>query len=118
MKKIIASTVLMVTIFYSGLALAALQTVTLAIEGMYCPSCPYIVQKSIESVDGVQSVVVSREKETAVVTFDDAKTKIETLTDATLNAGYPSKLAKNVSEPSSDLAENSKSWWSKLGFSN
>jgi mercuric ion binding protein len=41
-------------------------------------------------VDGVQKVEVSYEKKEAVVTFDDAKTKIGALTEATKRAGYPS----------------------------
>jgi mercuric ion binding protein len=38
----------------------------------------------------VKSAVVSYKKRTAVVTFDDAKTDVAALTQATDNAGYPS----------------------------
>jgi mercuric ion binding protein len=41
--------------------------------------------------NGVSSVEASYEKKEAVVTFDDAKTTVEALTNATANAGYPSK---------------------------
>ncbi len=37
---------------------------------------------------------VSLEKKEAVVTFDDAKTKVEALLDATKNAGYPSAVKR------------------------
>ena len=94
MKNLIAAAVLVTVTLASGLALAAEQTVTLAVSGMYCPSCPYIVKKSITSVPGVSKVVVSQEQETAVVTFDDAKVDIAALTFATAEVGYPSKLAK------------------------
>ncbi|TCS62960.1 mercury resistance system periplasmic binding protein MerP [Varunaivibrio sulfuroxidans] len=75
-------------------ALAAQQTVTLAVQNMYCPSCPYIVQKSLLNVPGVTKAKVSSEKKTAVVTFDDAKTSVAALTHATTQAGYPSSPKK------------------------
>jgi len=45
-------------------------------------------------VAGVTKATVSLEKAEAVVTFDDAKTTVESLTKATANVGYPSKLKK------------------------
>jgi periplasmic mercuric ion binding protein len=38
----------------------------------------------------VAKAVVSFKDRTAIVTFDDAKTDINALTDATTKAGYPS----------------------------
>lgn len=92
MNKIIAAAVLATVTLTSGFALAAQKTVTLAVSGMYCASCPYIVQKAIKKVPGVSKVVVSEEKETAVVTFNDAMADIDALTWATTEAGYPSVL--------------------------
>ncbi|MHA1597884.1 MAG: mercury resistance system periplasmic binding protein MerP [Alphaproteobacteria bacterium] len=92
MRKLLAAAILTSVTLTSGMALAAVKTVTLAVSGMYCPSCPYIVKKSIKSVPGVSKVVVSQKDETAVVTFDDAKVNIDALTWATTEAGYPSKL--------------------------
>ena len=43
-------------------------------------------------IDGVSKADVSLEKAEAVVTFDDAKTSANALTDAATKAGYPSKL--------------------------
>ncbi len=94
MKRLFAAAALTVGLFSSGMALAAEKTVTLAVENMYCPSCPYIVKKSLTSVPGVSKAVVSLEKKTAIVTFDDEKTTIEAMTNATFDAGYPSELAK------------------------
>ena len=94
MRNLIAAAVLTTVTLTSGMAMAAIKTVTLAVSGMYCPSCPYIVQKSIESIPGVSKVVVSQEEETAVVTFDDAKADVDALTTATTEAGYPSKLVE------------------------
>jgi len=53
---------------------------------------PITVKSSLEAVPGVDKVVVSYEENTAVVTFDDAKTVVPALISATTNAGYPSSL--------------------------
>ena len=37
-------------------ALAALKTVTLAVENMTCVSCPYIVKESLAAVHGVRDL--------------------------------------------------------------
>ena len=57
---------------------------------MYCSACPITVKSAIEAVPGVAKVVVSFAAKTAVVTFDDSKTKVPALIAATTNAGYPS----------------------------
>jgi periplasmic mercuric ion binding protein len=75
-------------------ALAGEKTVTLNVDNMYCASCAPVVKKSLARVEGVTKVEVSRETNTATVTFDDAKTSVVTLIEATTNAGYPSRLAK------------------------
>jgi len=72
-------------------AFAAAQTVTLSVPGMYCAVCPITVRKALEKVAGVSKVNVSYENKEAVVTFDDAKTSIKALEDATFDAGYESK---------------------------
>jgi mercuric ion binding protein len=57
---------------------------------MDCAACPFVVRKSLQSVPGVANVAVSYEDKTAIVTFDDSKTDLKALTNATTNAGYPS----------------------------
>ena len=81
----------------SATAFAAEKTVKLTVENLTCASCPYIVQKSLEIVDGVTDVQVSFANRTALVTYDDSKVTIEQLTDATFQHGFPSKLAKQGS---------------------
>jgi periplasmic mercuric ion binding protein len=46
-------------------------------------------------VPGVAKAVVSYADKTAVVTFDDAKTAVPALINATTNAGYPSSAVKS-----------------------
>jgi mercuric ion binding protein len=75
-------------------AWAAIQTVTLSVPGMTCAACPITVKKALSKVEGVSQVDVSFDKREAVVTFDDAKTSIQKLTEATTNAGYPSSVKR------------------------
>ncbi len=72
---------------------AATKTVTLAVENMTCAACPITVRKALEKVPGVTKVKVDFDTRTAKVTFDPAKAKVDDLTRATTEAGYPSKLA-------------------------
>jgi mercuric ion binding protein len=88
-------TLLSVTVALSLLASpvwAASKTVTLDVPGMFCATCPITVKKALTKVTGVTEVNVDLDKKQAVVTFDDAKTTIATLTKATTNAGYPSAV--------------------------
>lgn len=90
MAKRIASVALGFGLIASSVAFAGEKTVTLAVQNMYCADCPYIVRKSLEHVPGVAKAVVSFKDKTAVVTYDDAKADVKSLTAATTNAGYPS----------------------------
>jgi mercuric ion binding protein len=71
-------------------AAAAQRTVVLSVPGMNCAACPITVRKALEKVAGVQTVKATLEPPEAVVTFDDAKTSVDRLTEATRQAGYPS----------------------------
>lgn len=73
---------------------AATQTVTLSVPDMNCPACPFTVKKALSKVNGVGKIDVSLEKHEAVVAFDDSKTTVKKLTEATESAGYPSTLKK------------------------
>lgn len=80
---------LVITLF-SLPALAGMQTVTLSVPGMNCTACPITVKLALNKVDGVSQVDVSYPGREAVVTFDDTRTSLKALTEATTNAGYPS----------------------------
>ena len=77
---------------WTGNAIAEVKTITLSVPGMHCAVCPITVRKALEAVPGVSRVNVTYEPKEAVVTFDDAKTNIKALEDATFDAGYESKL--------------------------
>lgn len=90
MKRLLALTVAAVL---TGPVWSATRTVTLAVPGMDCPVCPITVKKALAGVPGVSRVEVNFDQRIARVTFDDASTHVDALTQATRNAGYPSTLA-------------------------
>ncbi len=89
MKKIALLSVLLLT---SLSALAKPQTVTLEVPSMNCATCPFTVRMALQNVEGVSKANVTFKTRLAVVTFDDEKTTLKALTDATTNAGYPSTI--------------------------
>lgn len=91
MKHTIAGLILGAILVNGGSAMAAVRTMTFAVENMTCASCPYIVKKTLASVPGVSKVDVSFEKKMAVVTFDDAKTTPDALAAASARAGFPAR---------------------------
>jgi mercuric ion binding protein len=95
MTRSILAAVGTITILLSGPpAVAGEQTVTLAVDNLFCASCPYIVKQTLANVQGVRNVAVSYERKTAVVTFDDAHTSVAALTEATKSMGFPSRLLR------------------------
>ena len=78
----------------SSPAWAATKTVTLAVPGMTCAACPITVKTALAKVAGVEKTDVNFEKREAVVTYDDTKTTVAALTNATAGAGYPSTVKR------------------------
>jgi mercuric ion binding protein len=89
MKKLLITTLLLIG---STTAFAKDVSVTLEIPSMNCVTCPITVKKALERVEGVKQAKVTFENKLAVVTFDDAMTSIDSLTEATKNAGFPSVI--------------------------
>ncbi|MCH7930401.1 MAG: cation transporter [Proteobacteria bacterium] len=75
-------------------AAAGERTVTLRVP-MYCATCPYIVQRTLERVAGVVAVTTSYREQSAVVTFDDDRVDVAALTAATAGIGFPSELVES-----------------------
>ena len=91
------------TLFFSALmlsassfAIAGEKVISLEVDNMTCMSCPYQVQSALKRVEGVIDAEASLDTGQAVVTFDDSVTNIVALTEATTNAGYPSREARAV----------------------
>jgi len=90
-----ATSILAVLALAAGISLpavAAQRTVVLSVPGMNCAACPITVRKALGKVAGVQKVKATLEPPEAVVTFDDTKTSVDRLTEATKQAGYPSSV--------------------------
>ena len=90
MNRTLSALVLAAALLAAGPAMAAEKTVTLAVDNMSCSACPYTVKQSLAKLAGVGEVAVSYEKKTAIVTYDDRKTTVAALAEATTQAGYPS----------------------------
>jgi mercuric ion binding protein len=73
-------------------ALAKSQTVALNVPTMDCATCPITIKAALVKVPGVSQAKVSYQRREAIVVFDDAKTNVDELKKATLEAGYPSLL--------------------------
>lgn len=72
---------------------AAKATLSLEVSGMHCAVCPITVQKALQAVPGVEKATVTLKPPRAVVVYDPSRVKPEQLTQATADAGYPSKVA-------------------------
>jgi len=93
MKRLFASLALAAVI---APVWAATQTVTLSVPGMTCAACPITVTKALSKVAGVRNTDVILQKREVVVTYDDDKTNVPELTEATKNAGYQSTPVKDA----------------------
>jgi mercuric ion binding protein len=95
LKRSLTTSIAVAIAALSGTALATEKTVTLSVPDMTCSACPITVKKALQGVNGVEKVTVTFEPKEAVVTFDDAKTSVDKLREATANAGYPSTLKES-----------------------
>lgn len=94
MKKLTLAAVALCAVLASAFpAAAAERTVTLAVENMDCAACGPIVRQVLMRVDGVRRVAVLVSRQIATVTFDDERTNISALVQATTGVGYPSRQA-------------------------
>jgi mercuric ion binding protein len=82
--------------FSAGAASAAERTATLEVQNVSCASCAPLVKRALSRVPGVAQVKIvegASDVATATVTFDDTRTTVAALVDATAKAGFPSKAA-------------------------
>ena len=61
---------------------------TYRVKGMHCASCASIIERTLKKVEGVESVAVNYGTETAKVTFDNAKTNHQHLSQKIEPLGY------------------------------
>ena len=65
-----------------------MQTETLSIAGMSCEACVGHVTRALQSLGGVQSVVVSLRDKKAIVIYDPAAVQVPQLLEAVADEGY------------------------------
>jgi len=75
-------------------AWAGEKTVTLDVQNMTCALCPFTVSTAIKAIPGVRSVDVSVENKSAIVLFDDDVSTVDTIAQASTDAGYPAEQRK------------------------
>lgn len=90
MKPLLTLTGALTALALAAPALAAPQQVTLNVPTMDCATCPITIRVALMKVPGVSKAVVSYNKRTAKVSYDDAKTDVAALMRATEGVGYPS----------------------------
>lgn len=78
----------------AGPAWAAPKSITLAVPGMTCPTCPITIKKTLMKQPGVTAVNVIYAKKQLQVKFDDAKTTPAAILQSTAAVGFPSQIAK------------------------
>jgi len=70
--------------------------VTIGVYGMTCGHCQKRVADAISSLDGVESVEVNLESESATVSFDPEKINLDNIKAAILKAGYSTEIEKEA----------------------
>lgn len=76
-------------LFASLVHAAGLETATLDVRGMTCPTCPLTVKVALKKQPGVSDVKVDSRHATARVVFDPEKVTVARLAKAVTEAGYP-----------------------------
>ncbi len=86
---------------------SAIQTQTLAVEGMTCASCVARVEKTLKQMPGVESSSVNLATEKVTVSYDPKQTDLPDLAKAVENAGYALVLPKPEAAAKHEPAEES-----------
>jgi copper chaperone CopZ len=68
-------------------------TVALAVQGMHCQSCVFLVEETLARDPAVHAVTVDLDTAGAEVTFDQKSTSIDAVCAAITDLGYPASLA-------------------------
>lgn len=65
-----------------------MQEVTFAVTGMTCDHCKFVVAKTLEALDGVDTVMIDLPSRQVKVRFDGDKLAQSILRQAIMEAGY------------------------------
>lgn len=64
------------------------ESVSISVTGMKCGGCENTVNTALAAIDGVLSVKASHQDKKVDVEFDPAKTDLDELEDAIIDAGF------------------------------
>ncbi len=78
---------------------------TFKIKGMHCASCASIIEKTLEKIEGVESIEVNSGTEKAKISFDSSKTNGEALSKKIEPLGYSFVFLKKEKEKNIELKE-------------
>lgn len=73
-----------------AMAQAAPQSAKIEIDTMVCGPDPHMIRAALIAVKGVETVEVSLETKSAIVTFDNAQTNLDALMAAVATTGHAS----------------------------
>jgi mercuric ion binding protein len=83
---------LLATALLSANAFPAPQETTLPVPGMTCAACPITIKRALSDVNGVERIEVNYPERQVVVYYEDTKTSLRSLIEATTKAGYPAHV--------------------------
>lgn len=106
MKLLFKTIVFAFTLTITVVSVAKEKTVNFSVKNMDCPSCIYIIQSSLEKVNGVRNVEMSSWKRTATVTFEDTTADVATLIAAPEKYGYVLTAAEPTQSKTSKKTDN------------
>lgn len=86
---------------FASSAGAGTEMATLAVPGMTCGACPITVHMALSRVPGVEKVRVDLANKEVIVRFNDQKTQVSSLLQATKDAGYPAHVVTQSTRPDS-----------------
>ena len=84
--------VFLIALAASVQAAQADQQIVLSVDNMVCVSCEMRIENAVAAVEGVTSVKADAESKTVRVSFDQQRTSVETILEASSEAGYPAEV--------------------------
>ena len=68
---------------------------TFNVTGMSCANCVNNVEKAVRKINGVEEVSVNLIEEMMIVSFDESRTDVSSITEAVSKAGYKAELRED-----------------------
>jgi len=82
----------LITMVISSVGLAATNKVVLRIEGMTWATCPFIIKKALEGLEGVEKAEISFSKKRGDILFDADKVSEAVIVNKVNEIGFNAKV--------------------------